>query len=205
VGKPSLNAAQPCAKAEGRVFLLVPAYPGCPGTKAIKRWLLLFWISGFPTRFTISSCMSATGLWPAGNFVCIESWLQTSSIYLDMSHSWWHRFAAGFWPVCNTCLWHTFKSRPGSQLARIIDSGPIRAVQAVFYCLECTCINVVNMMDPNGILSFVINCRDWWLEYTDVTSFFSCCSIITYMLLFATLHVSSVCLGIASPLYCVIF
>jgi len=40
VGKPSLNAAQPYAKAEGRVFLLVPAYPGCPGTKAIKRLLL---------------------------------------------------------------------------------------------------------------------------------------------------------------------
>jgi len=40
VGKPSLNAAQPYAKAEGRVFLLVPAYPGCPGTKAVKRLLL---------------------------------------------------------------------------------------------------------------------------------------------------------------------
>jgi len=35
-----MNAAQPYAKAEGRVFLLVPAYPGCPGTKAVK-WLLL--------------------------------------------------------------------------------------------------------------------------------------------------------------------
>jgi len=41
VEKPSLNAAQPYAKAEGRVFLLVPAYPGCPGTKAVKRLLLL--------------------------------------------------------------------------------------------------------------------------------------------------------------------
>jgi len=41
VGKPSLNAAQPYAKAEGRLFLLVPAYPGCPGTKAVKRLLLL--------------------------------------------------------------------------------------------------------------------------------------------------------------------
>jgi len=41
VGKPSLNAAQPYAKAEGRVFLLVPAYPGCPGTKAVKQLLLL--------------------------------------------------------------------------------------------------------------------------------------------------------------------
>jgi len=29
------------AKAEGRVLLLVLAYPGCPGTKAVKRWLLL--------------------------------------------------------------------------------------------------------------------------------------------------------------------
>jgi len=35
VGKPSLNAAQPYAKAESRVFLLVPAYPGHPGTKAV--------------------------------------------------------------------------------------------------------------------------------------------------------------------------
>jgi len=41
VGKPSLNAAQPYAKAEGRVILLVLAYPGCPGTKAVKRLLLL--------------------------------------------------------------------------------------------------------------------------------------------------------------------
>jgi len=41
VGKLSLNAAQPYAKAEGRVFLLVPAYPGCPGTKAVKGLLLL--------------------------------------------------------------------------------------------------------------------------------------------------------------------
>jgi len=28
------------ARAEGRVFLLVPAYPGCPGTKAVKLLLL---------------------------------------------------------------------------------------------------------------------------------------------------------------------
>jgi len=41
-GEPSLNAAQPYAKAEGRVFLLVPAYSGCPGTKAVK-WLLLLY------------------------------------------------------------------------------------------------------------------------------------------------------------------
>jgi len=43
VGKASLNAAQPYAKAEGRVFLLVLAYPGCPGTKAVKRSLLLLY------------------------------------------------------------------------------------------------------------------------------------------------------------------
>jgi len=41
VRKPSVYAAQPYAKAEGRVFLLLPAYPGCPGTKAVKRLLLL--------------------------------------------------------------------------------------------------------------------------------------------------------------------
>jgi len=41
VGKPSLNAAQPYAKAEGRVFLLVPAYLGCPRTKAVIRLLFL--------------------------------------------------------------------------------------------------------------------------------------------------------------------
>jgi len=40
VGKPSLNAAQICAKAEGRVFLPVPAYLGCPGKKAVKQLLL---------------------------------------------------------------------------------------------------------------------------------------------------------------------
>jgi len=40
-----MNAAQPYAKAEGRVFLLVPAYPGCPGTKAVKRLLLLLLLS----------------------------------------------------------------------------------------------------------------------------------------------------------------
>jgi len=51
VGKASLNAAQPYAKAEGRVFLLVPAYPGCPETKAVKRLLLLLL---FDTAFTIS-------------------------------------------------------------------------------------------------------------------------------------------------------
>jgi len=39
-GETSLNAAQPYAKAEGRVFLLVLAYPGFPGTKAVKRLLL---------------------------------------------------------------------------------------------------------------------------------------------------------------------
>jgi len=41
VGKPSQNAAQPYAKAEGRVFLLVPADQRCPGTKAVKRWSVL--------------------------------------------------------------------------------------------------------------------------------------------------------------------
>jgi len=41
VKKPSLNAAQPYAKAEGRMFFLIPAYPGCPGTKAVKQSLLL--------------------------------------------------------------------------------------------------------------------------------------------------------------------
>jgi len=47
VGKPNLNAAQPYAKAEGRVFLLVPAYTGCPGTKAVKRLLLLVVVHWF--------------------------------------------------------------------------------------------------------------------------------------------------------------
>ena len=30
----------------GWMFLLVPAYPGCPGSKAVKRSLLLFLYSG---------------------------------------------------------------------------------------------------------------------------------------------------------------
>ena len=29
----------------GLMFLLVPAYPGCPGSKAVKRSLLLFIMS----------------------------------------------------------------------------------------------------------------------------------------------------------------
>jgi len=60
VRKPSLNAAQPYAKAEGRVFLLVPAYPGCPGTKAVK-WLLLF-----SQEFSAKRCMKRES---------IEGWL----------------------------------------------------------------------------------------------------------------------------------
>jgi len=43
VGKPSLNAAQPYAKAEGRVFLMVLAYPGCPGTKAVVVVVVAFY------------------------------------------------------------------------------------------------------------------------------------------------------------------
>jgi len=59
VGKPSLNAAQPYAKAEGRVFLLVPAYPGCPGTKAVKR-LLLFYLAEivYATVVNLLQCLS---------------------------------------------------------------------------------------------------------------------------------------------------
>ena len=32
----------------GRMFLLVPAYPGCPGSKAVKRSLLLLLLTTFP-------------------------------------------------------------------------------------------------------------------------------------------------------------
>ena len=34
----------------GGKFLLVPAYPGCPGSKAVKRSLLLF-VSSMPAGF----------------------------------------------------------------------------------------------------------------------------------------------------------
>jgi len=44
VGKPSLYAEQPYAKAEDRVFLLVPAYSNCPRTKAVKRLMLLLFV-----------------------------------------------------------------------------------------------------------------------------------------------------------------
>jgi len=53
VGKPSLNAAQSYGKAEGRVFLLVPAYLGCPRTKAVKRLLLLL-------LYEMCQCISPT-------------------------------------------------------------------------------------------------------------------------------------------------
>jgi len=51
VGKPSQNAAQPYAKADGRVYLLVPAYPGCLETKAVKRLLLLLFIQRSNNNF----------------------------------------------------------------------------------------------------------------------------------------------------------
>jgi len=41
------------AKAEGRMFLLVLAYPGCPGTKAIKRPLLLLATLTFHAVLTV--------------------------------------------------------------------------------------------------------------------------------------------------------
>jgi len=38
------------------MFLLVPAYPGCPGSKAVKRsLLLLLLLHGFPGLFSVIS------------------------------------------------------------------------------------------------------------------------------------------------------
>jgi len=66
VGNPSLNAAQPYAKAEGRVFLLVPACPGCPGTKAVKRLLLLLYSQGVKRetldQFGVRATLDGRGL-----------------------------------------------------------------------------------------------------------------------------------------------
>jgi len=61
VGKPSLNAAHLYAKAEGRVFILVPAYPGCPGTKAVKRLLLLLLFSCSSSDDHLVFCCYWTG------------------------------------------------------------------------------------------------------------------------------------------------
>ena len=36
----------------GWMFLLVPAYPGCPGSKAVKRSLLLLYVGGFVAEWS---------------------------------------------------------------------------------------------------------------------------------------------------------
>jgi len=43
----------------GWMFLLVPAYPGCPGSKAVKRSLLLLLLSG---EFCIFEDKSLSGV-----------------------------------------------------------------------------------------------------------------------------------------------
>jgi len=65
-GEPSLHAAQPYAKAEGRVFLLVQVYPGCPGTKAVKRLLLLLLLDKIMSEMQSidTNCAIGFALWP---------------------------------------------------------------------------------------------------------------------------------------------
>jgi len=76
VGKPSLYAAQPYAKAEGRVFLLVPAYPGSPGTKAVKRvLLLLLWFGQIQMK---SHVFSSDLLYSVKSPHMIQSWFQSN-------------------------------------------------------------------------------------------------------------------------------
>jgi len=69
VGKPSLYAAQPYAKAEGSVSSGT-AYPGCPGTKAVKRLLLLLVKLGISFGnmihccvCTVSASQKVVGVW----------------------------------------------------------------------------------------------------------------------------------------------
>jgi len=60
------------------MFLLVPAYPGCPGSKAVKRSLLLF------------SASEATATWRFTNFVlyyivlyCCLSEIEVAGFHLN--------------------------------------------------------------------------------------------------------------------------
>jgi len=80
VGKPSLYAAQPYAKAEGRVFLRVPAYPGCPGTKAVKRLLLLYQNLALLKRFVTG----VTLVYPVD--ITLVFWIVTERKYLLKRH-----------------------------------------------------------------------------------------------------------------------
>jgi len=54
-GNPAWTQHSPMLRQKGRVFLLVPAYPGCPGTKAVKRLLLLLWFSFQVLSFVVNS------------------------------------------------------------------------------------------------------------------------------------------------------
>jgi len=70
----------------GWMFLLVPAYPGCPGSKAVKRSLLLLlsfsaWMGGgsimFLTCLSICACMCM--------YACVQVW-------------WWRHSPTSFRP-----------------------------------------------------------------------------------------------------------
>jgi len=94
VGKPSLNAAQPYAKAEGRVFLLVPAYLGCPGRKAVKRLLLLLLLLSLMVSYSmlnvaLTCCGIYLGFGNSFGTVQIVSWLYCITAVVGES---WLRF-----------------------------------------------------------------------------------------------------------------
>jgi len=104
----------------GWMFLLVPAYPGCPGSKAVKRSLLLrspkiiLW-TDFRALFTPSliwlakrwECQSCVIPWHASSHSS-EAVLLTAipSYFTILYFRYVVRSSYGIWSFLNLILWH---------------------------------------------------------------------------------------------------
>jgi len=134
VGKPSLNAAQPYAKAEGRVFLLVPTCPGFPGTKAAKRLLLLL-CSAVVTR--ACSCLILFKLY---------SFPIKNRCELSILHYWWNLWSLAKTKECRPHeIWilgfHIWKNLP----LELCDSNASRVICLTDNCCIQRPIALVNI------------------------------------------------------------
>ena len=106
----------------GWMFLLVPAYPGCPGSKAVKRSLLLLYVIS-PQRLTLETSdfvhgsamwslslvmsersLSGRGQGHVSNFyiVDLENFTKASRRYTGDIHN----------STSSVCLWHLRQWKP---------------------------------------------------------------------------------------------
>ena len=111
------------------MFLLVPAYPGCPGSKAVKRSLLL--LLSLPCRNPVCSCAVSICLHsypfqydPKKDLACVGNKSNCSVICTLLEIAF-----LGKWDECGECpfLW---------PLTSFPDCH-IYSVNSVQYCLSC--------------------------------------------------------------------